>query len=150
VKRLLVCAGLLAALVFPAATAAGTRSFHGTVDRDGTVAFRAKIKEGKPVKVRGSPNLRGFAWGSVPIECDSGSLPRGEVSGHFRFSIKVKNRRFHARGSDGYTTARVRGKFRKHGRKVRGTLRLKGRFPRFDAWGCDTGRAHWHAHRVPA
>ena len=147
---MLACAGLLAALAFPAATAAGTRSFHGAADPDGTVQFRAKIKRGKPVKVRGSGDRRGFAWEDVPIQCDTGSLPGNKVSGYFGRSIKVKHKRFRAKGSDGYTTAKVRGKFRKHGRKARGVLRLRGNFPAFDASGCDTGRTHWRAHRVPA
>ncbi len=98
----------------------------------------------------GSRNRRGFAWEDVPIECDTGNVPGGEVSGYFGLPIKVRHRRFRARGSDGYTTARVRGRFRRHGRRARGTVRLHGDFPRFGASGCDTGRAHWRAHRLPA
>ena len=147
-KRALVCAGLLVALAFPATTAAGTRSFHGATEPDGTVDFRAKFRHGKPVKVRGSPSHPGFGFQSVPIECDVGTLPGDMVSGYLPFSIEVEGRRFRAKGSDGYTTAKVRGKFFKHGRKARGTVRLHGDFPSLDASGCDTGRDHWSAHRV--
>jgi hypothetical protein len=150
VKRLLVCAGCLAALALPPAAAAGTRSFHGVAGSTGTVDFKAKVKDGKPVKVRGSPNSQGFTWEGVPIECETGSVPGGEVAGHFRFSIKVTHRRFRAKGSDGYTTARVRGRFRRSGRRARGTLRLRGDFPSFDASGCDTGKVRWRAHRIRA
>jgi hypothetical protein len=136
-------------LAFPAPTAAGTRSFHGKVDPDGTVDFRTKMRHGKPVKVRGSPNHPGFTWEGVPIECDMGTLPGDVVSGNFTFSIRVEGRRFHGKGSNGDATAKVRGKLRKHGRKAKGILRVHGDFPRFDASGCDTGRDHWTAHRVP-
>ena len=157
-----VCAALVFALAFCAATApaagatqnravtaAGTRSFHGTVKPHGTVAFRAKIRHGKPVKVKGSPSHPGFAWAGLPIECATGRLPGDVVSGYFPFSIKLEGRRFHAKGSNGYTTARVRGRFMEHGRKAKGTLRLHGVFPSLDASGCDTGKDHWSAHRVP-
>jgi hypothetical protein len=145
---MLACAGAVAALAFPAAAAAGTRAFHGAAGATGTVDLRAKIKEGKPVKVRGSSRRPGFTWEGIPIECETGSLPGDEVSGHFRFSIRVRHRRFHARGSDGYTTAKVRGKFRRGDRKARGILRLRGDFPSYDASGCDTGKVRWRAHRI--
>ena len=139
----------MVALAFPATTAAGTRSFHGTVDPDGTVDFKAKIRHGEPVRVRGSLNRRGFAWDGLPIECDLGTLPGDVVSGNFTFSIKVEDRRFHGKGSNGTATAKVGGRFRKHGTKAGGTLRVHGAFPPLDASGCDTGKGDWSAHRVP-
>ena len=148
-KRMLVCAAWVVALTFPTTTAAGTRSFHGAADPEGTVDFRAKIKHGKPVKVRGSLNHPGFAWEGFPIACDLGSLPGGVVSGNFTFSIEVEDRRFHGKGSNGTATARVRGRFRKHGTKAKGILRVYGEFPPLDASGCDTGKGDWSAHRVP-
>jgi hypothetical protein len=149
VKRRLVCAVWVVALALPATTAAGIRSFHGTVDPDGTVDFRAKIRHGNPVMVRGSLNHPGFAWEGFPIECELGTLPGGVVSGHFTFSMKVEDGRFHGKGSNGTVTAKVRGKFRKHGRKARGRLRVHGAFSPLDASGCDTGRGGWSAHHVP-
>jgi hypothetical protein len=149
VKRMLVYAAWVVALAFPSPTAAGTRSFHGTADPDGTVDFRAKIRHGKPVKVRGSINHPGFAWEGLPIACDLGSLPGDVVSGNFTFSIRVEDRRFHGKGSNGTATAKVRGRFRKHGMKAKGILRVHGDFPRSDASGCDTGKGDWSAHRVP-
>jgi hypothetical protein len=149
VKRMLVCAAWVVTLALPTTTAAGTRSFHGTVDPDGTVDFRAKIRHGKPVKVRGSLNHPGFAWNGFPIECDLGTFPGDVVSGNFTFSIRVEDREFHGKGSNGTATAKVRGRFRKHGTKAKGILRVHGDFPPLDASGCDTGKGVWSAHRVP-
>ena len=42
------------------------------------------------------------------------------------------------------------GRFRKHGTKARGILRVHGAFPPLDASGCDTGKGDWSAHRVPS
>jgi hypothetical protein len=148
-KRVLICAVLVVAVVLPATTAAGVRSFRGPVKPDGSIEFRVKVRHGKLARVKGSPTRRGFTWKSIPIECETGSLPGDVMSGYFPFSIKVKNRRFHARGANNHAIASVRGKFRKHGRRARGTIRIHGDFPRYMAWNCDTTRDYWRAHRVP-
>ena len=148
-KRVLICAGLVVALVLPATTAARARSYHGSVHPDGSVEFDARLRHGKPARVKGSPRHPGFAWDSVPIECETGSLPWESVSGHLPFSIEVMHRRFHAKGSNGNAIASIRGRFRRHGRRARGILRVRGDFPRMNAWNCNTGWRHWHAHRIP-
>lgn len=149
VKRMLICAGLVVALALPATTAARTRSFHGPMHPDGSVEFEARLKDGKPVRVMGSPHHPGFAWERLPIECEAGSLAWDMVAGHLPFSIKVRGRRFHAKGSNGNAIAKLRGRFRRHGTRARGILRVHGDFPRMDASNCDTGWSHWHARRVP-
>ena len=98
--------------------------------------------------MRGSLNHRGFAWEGFPIACDLGNLPGDVVSGNFTFSIKVEDREFHAKGSNGTATAKLRGRFRPRGTRARGILRVYGEFPPLDASGCDTGRGDWSAHRV--
>ena len=148
-KRMLICAGLVVALALPATTAARARSFRGAVDPTGAVEFKAKFRDGKPVRVKGSPHRPGFAWEGVPIRCETGSLSWDDLSWHLPFSIEVDGRRFHAKGSNGNAIANVRGRFRKNGRRARGTLRVHGDFPGMSASGCDTGREHWSAHRVP-
>ena len=147
---MLICAGLVVALVLPATTAARTRSFHGTVRPDGAVEFKAKLWHGKPTRVKGSPQHSGFAWQGIPIECGTGGLPWDLVWGHLPFSIEVVGGRFHAKGSNGNAIANLRGRFRRHGTRARGALRVHGDFPRMDAFNCDTGTTHWFARRVPA
>jgi hypothetical protein len=149
-KRMLICAGLVVTLVLPATTEARARSFHGSVRPDGSVEFEARFRHGKPNRVKGSPHHPGFAWKGVPIECETGSLPLDSVWGHLPFSIEVVGRRFHAKGSNGNAIANLRGRFRRHGTRARGTLRVHGDFPRMDASNCDTGRSHWLTHRAPA
>jgi hypothetical protein len=110
---MLVCAAWVVTLALPTTTAAGTRSFHGTVDPDGTVDFRAKIRHGKPVKVRGSLNHPGFAWNGFPIECDLGTFPGDVVSGNFTFSIRVEDRGFHWKGLERHRDRQGEGEVQK-------------------------------------
>ena len=146
---MLICAGLVVVLAFPATSAAWTRSFHGTARPGGTVEFEAKLRRGKPVRVKGPPHHPGFGWEGLPIDCETGGLPWDRAWGHLPFSIEVKGRRFQARGSNGNAIANLRGRFRRHGTRARGILRVHGDFPRMDALGCDTGTMRWFARRVP-
>ena len=60
-KRMLVCAGSVVALVLATTAFAATRHFSGTVDGGGTVSFATKFKDGKtktvipPVKFTAVP-----------------------------------------------------------------------------------------------
>jgi hypothetical protein len=139
---------LVVALVLPAMSAAGTRTFRGPVNPDGNVEFSVKVRHGQLTRVKGGPNRRGFAWESVPIECETGSLPGDVAWGYLPFSIKVEHHRFHARGANSTATVSVRGRFSRWGRRARGTIRIHGDFPRYSAWECDTARKYWRAYRI--
>ena len=72
-KRVLIGAGLIVALAFPATIIASIRHFEGTVDEGGTVRFVTKVRHGKTIKVRQ------FVFNHVPMQCDDGASTVGDV-----------------------------------------------------------------------
>jgi len=73
VKRVLIGAGLVVALAFPATIIAGVRHYEGTVDQGGTTRFLTKVRHGETVKVRR------FVFNHVPMQCDNGPSTVGDV-----------------------------------------------------------------------
>ena len=141
-KRVLIGAGLIAALAFPATLIAGVRHFEGSVHQGGTVRFVTKVKRGKTVKVRR------FVFNHVPLECDDGASTVGDV-GTPPPAMKVNKRhRFHGNftSSGGGKHLHIDGKITRHGRKARGRLRVRGDFGG-GATNCDTGTDRWSARR---
>ena len=70
-KRVLIGAGLIVALAFPATIIADIRHYEGTVDEGGTTSFVTKVRHGKTIKVRQ------FVFKHVPMQCDDGALDGG-------------------------------------------------------------------------
>ena len=144
--------GLVAAaalLVLPASAAASFQEFYsgpvaGGVNNAG-VEFHAKFHSKRAFR-KGKPPSKvvDFGWFNVPVppSCfDSSDAPSG-------FDMSVNDQgRFHGTFSVPQTnrTAKITGQFKRHNKKVTGTLRLKGSF----SGGCasaSTGTLDWAAH----
>jgi hypothetical protein len=123
---------------------AATRGFKGPIDRSGSVAFEAKARAGKVVKVR-----PGFAFNHLPIACDQG---RRTISGSFNFRMKVHRGRFGGGGAytSGAGTGKViaSGRFKHRGRRAVGTITAHGNFAPGGqpVTGCHSGSLSWHVH----
>jgi hypothetical protein len=146
VKRILICASLILALVLTGVAVANIRSFSGKFEGGGTDSFKAKFRHGAPVKVKGStnPNAPGWAWNNVPIRCNKPAPHNSTTTGHFTFPMPVNNKgKFHASGSNGVSTATVRGEFSNNGRRAFGRFRVRGVIGADSQ--CDTQVRRWHA-----
>jgi hypothetical protein len=145
VKRVLICAGVAAALAMPTTTVAAVRHFHGAAHHRGAISFTARIWHGRVRRV-----AVGFAWKNLPVRCAEG---HSDTDGRFTRSMRVHHRRFHGTGRThtqaGWVIARVTGRFARHPRRARGTIRVHGDFGT-RATSCDTDRERWRAHRVAA
>jgi hypothetical protein len=145
-KRAVIVVTLLVALALPANAIAGVRHFKGPIQPSGNVAFEAKSRHGKIVKVK-----PGFQFSHVPLTCNEGDQT---ISGSFNFSMEVTHRHFHATGvyksSAGQGTVAVAGDFRHQGRKAVGTINAHGNFSPGgqDVTGCHSGTLDWRAHRT--
>jgi hypothetical protein len=142
VKRVLIGAGLVVALAFPATIIAGVRHYEGTVAEGGTVRFVTKVRHGDTVKVKR------FVFNRVPMECDNGTSTVSDV-GTPPPPMKVNDRhKFHGSfdSGGGRKHLYIRGKLRRHDRKATGILRVTGDF-RDGATNCNTGKAHWSVRR---
>jgi hypothetical protein len=140
-KRMLVCAGSVVALVLATTAFAATRHFSGTVDGGGTVSFATKFKDGKTKTV-----IPPVKFTAVPISCDQGDtvltyILKGDP-------IRVTNRKFTFLGASGRPSqAKITGTFTNHGRNATGTFRDHGNFASGAVTGCDTGTVDWTAHK---
>lgn len=128
-KRSLLVLVLIAVAAF--AATAGAESSHS---KGGfSLGFDGKYRHHKPVKVKN------FQFSSLPIKCDqgdssassNGSLP----------SMKVKHLKFHGTFRDHGTRTEVHGRYNKQLTKVKGTLRLSGKYSGLT--GCDSGAVKW-------
>jgi hypothetical protein len=142
VKRVLIGAGLIVALAFPATIIAGIRHFEGTVDEGGTTRFVTKVRHGETIKVKR------FVFNHVPMQCDDGASTVGDA-GTPPPAMRVNSKhKFHGNftSGGGHRHLHIDGKLRRHGRKAKGTLRVRGDFGG-GATNCDTGTDHWSAKR---
>ena len=140
-RRMLVCAGLVVAMVFATTAFAVTRHFSGTVQGGGTVTFATKFKHGKTRWV-----IPPMKFNSVPISCDQGNTTLSyTLKGN---PIKVTNRKFTYLGSPNRPSqAKITGTFTNHGKNAHGTFRDHGIFGNGTDTGCDTGTVNWTAHK---
>jgi hypothetical protein len=136
--RASVIAGLIVALLLPAAALAARRVIHGPAGGgSGTVDITLFAKHGSVKK------LTRFEFNNIPANC-AGASPTA-TSGTFPHTIQVgTDGKFHAtvKQNAGRVTYTVRGHFSSQD-KATGTLRIKGAVP-----GCgkaDTGKVHWSA-----
>jgi hypothetical protein len=133
VKRILISAGVIVALVFPAGAQARIRHETGTVTEGGTVSADVKIRH------RHARKVLNFTWNDVPLDCTEGSTT---TSGNFTFALPVKHDHFSGTGTNGVSTVHVAGDFTKHGKREHGIFRAKGTFGTFH--NCDSGKDHQH------
>lgn len=149
-KRTLRLAALLAVLALPATASgdAGTTPSAGG-DQLGTattkspraaqvrlfqVGFVLRSRNGKPV------SIRKFRYRGLPVRCPNGSrrargkIRRIKVKGGKRFAKTVQRRG---------KTVRVKGRVRRGGAKVSGTIRARGAFGGLRR--CDSGKRRWSA-----
>jgi hypothetical protein len=143
VKRIILCAGLIAVSALAAtAMAATSRPYRGQVKAGGIIRFRADMSGGQIVDVKG------LAWHGVAIRCDQGRFRfRGGFAGQ---TFPVNGGTFRAHGSAGsahVSYARVVGTFRAHGARATGTLRIHGSLDAQHT-NCDSHAKAWSAHRV--
>jgi hypothetical protein len=140
-KRIVICAGSVVALVFATTAFAATRHFSGTVQGGGTVSFATKFEDGKTKTMK--PPLK---FSAVPITCDQGSTVLNyTLTGS---PITVTARKFtYTTAPGGPTHAKITGTFTNKGRNANGTFRDYGTFANGAATGCDTGTVHWTAHK---
>jgi hypothetical protein len=145
-KRYAIVLTLVVVLAMPALAIAGVRHFKGPIDPSGNVAFDAKTRHGRVVKVK-----PGFEFHHVPMTCNEG---KRTISGSFNFAMDVNHRHFSGTGiynsSAGKGTVAVTGDFRHHGRKVVGTINAHGNFSPGDKeiTGCHSGTLDWRAHKT--
>ena len=141
-KRVLIGAGLIVVLAFPATIIAGVRHYEGTVDGGGTTRFVTKVRQGETIKVQR------FVFNHVPMECDDGASTVGDV-GTPPPAMRVNARhRFHGTFTSGHGSRHlhVEGRLRNQDQEARGILRVRGDFGG-GATSCDTGKDHWSAER---
>jgi hypothetical protein len=121
------------------------RSYIGPVETGGSVAFRAKLTDGKPRRI-----LKKLTFDAVPINCDQGATTHGTfVTG----SLRVKNNSFRvtADHEDEFPGAsfKLAGHFNHSGTFASGTYREHGNLVnnRLDTHltHCDTGTVSWSA-----
>ena len=140
VRRAVPIAIAVGLLALPAGAAASA-FFKGPVNggaNNAGVEFRVKFRHGHPRKVLE------FRWFNVPVppQCydsfeGTGFAMKVRRTGRFRGDYDVPNTNH---------VAKVRGRFRHHGKKAVGRLELEGSY----AGGCvnaDTGWLHWVARR---
>ena len=140
-RRMLVCAGLVVAMVFATTAFAVTRHFSGTVQGGGTVTFATKFKHGKTKTV--IPPVKFKA-------CRSPATRRTRSLNYTRTGnpIRVTNRKFTYLGAPNRPSqAKITGTFTNHGRNAHGTFRDHGTFANGADTGCDTGTVDWTAHK---
>jgi len=140
VKRIVIGAGLIVALVFAAVAVANIRHYHGTVKEGGKLRFETKVRDHETIKVKR------FVFKRVPMECDNGASTVGDVGSPPPAMRVNREHRFHGdfTSGNGRKRLRIHGKLRDDDQKARGTLRVTGDFGG-GATNCDTGRAHWRA-----
>jgi hypothetical protein len=140
VKRIVIGAGLVVALVFAAMAVAGIRHYHGNVNGGGKLRFETKVRDGETVKVRR------FVFRRVPMECDDGASTVRNVGSPPPPMRVNDNGRFHGdfRSANGRKRLRIHGRFKDDDQKARGTLRITGNFGG-GSTNCDTSRTRWRA-----
>jgi hypothetical protein len=140
VKRVLIVAGLIVALAFPATILAGIRHYEGTVQEGGSLRFATKVRHGETKKVKR------FVFNHVPMTCDDGDSTVGDA-GTPPPGMKVNSRhKFHGKfaSAGGTRHLRIKGKLKRDDRKAVGILRVWGDFGGTST-NCDTGKTHWSA-----
>jgi hypothetical protein len=142
VKRVLIGAGLIVALAFPATIIASIRHYEGTVDGGGITRFVTKVRHGETIKVKR------FVFNHVPMQCDDGASTVGDVASPPPAMRVNARHRFHGSFTSGGGSRHlhIQGRLRHQDERARGFLRVRGDFGG-GATNCDTGKAHWHAAR---
>ena len=143
-KRVVLVAGLAAALVWVAVATGAVKHYAGPIQQGGNVAFDTKVKHGKTKRVKS------FFFYKLTLTCEHGDPIK--VSNDPVFPIppmKVSHRAFHGSfyKADFKTRGEVDGTFTDHYRKAHGTLRVHGRPFGASRGKCDTGTVDWTASK---
>ena len=141
-KRVLIGAGLVVALAFPATIIAGIHHYEGTVDEGGITRFVTKVRHGETIKVQR------FVFNHVPMQCDDGASTVGDVGSPPPAMPVNARHRFHGTFTSGHGRQHlhIEGRLRHHDRRARGILRVRGDFGG-GSTHCDTGMDDWRAKR---
>ena len=139
-KRIVIGAGLIVALVFAAIAVANIRHYHGKVEGGGHLRFVTKVRGDQTIKVKT------FVFSRVSMRCDNGASTVGNA-GSPPPPMRVNDEhRFHGdfTSRNGHKRMRIRGRFKDDDQKARGSLRVTGDFGG-GATNCDTGKTRWRA-----
>lgn len=139
-KRVLIAAGIVAALAMSASAYAARGShFQGVVKGGGTMLFTTGNPDHHHV-------VRSFQWNDVPVTCQSPTHTTSTYT--FSHSIRIRHAQFHGLDVAGPGAAmHVSGTFSHQGHRAKGTLQINGDI--FEGNACKTGKLDWHAQRVP-
>jgi hypothetical protein len=140
VKRIVIGAGVVVALMFAAVAVASIRHWNGSVNGGGDLKFQTVVRDGETFKVKR------FVFRRVPMECDDGASTVGDAGTPPPPMRVNRNHRFHGdfTSANGRKRLRIRGRLRDNDQKARGTLRVTGNFGG-GSTNCDTGRTRWRA-----
>jgi hypothetical protein len=150
-KRYLLVAGIVGALVVPAQAVAATKNYAGSVDPSGTVGFQAVVKHGHAKRIKGGlgPPAYGLLFTNVPMTCNDG---QHTTSIRFAYDIAVSSNAFTTTATNGVSTVHADGVFKHHAKKAKGTFKAKGQLNGTDDGlthtGCKTGERPWSAHQT--
>src|SRR6266540_3392555 len=139
-KRFLMTAAAVCALVFASVAFAGTREYSGTIEPDSTMKFDALMRHHRV------DEIDRFSWDGVRVRCTGGRIV---ATGSFDDPMRVHDRRFHGTlvGPDG-AKVHVTGRFKHHFRIAFGTFRIHGDIDKDTHTDCHTGERDWTAGRV--
>jgi hypothetical protein len=139
-KRIVIAATLIVALVLAAVAVASIRHYHGHVREGGNLKFKTKVRDDETIKVKR------FVFKNVPMECDNGASTVGDAGTPPPPMPVNDEHRFHGNFTslNGRKHLRIHGRFKDDDQKARGTLRVTGNFGG-GATNCDTGKTHWRA-----
>ena len=137
----LVCIGALA--LVPATASANTYKLKGEITGVSSSGVTVKVKKTKGRIGR----IESLKFQRVPVTCDGGSS--GAISATFpQFPVRGKDftRKTKIQGvgiNDGFV--KVNGKFRRHGKAVKGFVRFA--FKSTGGQGCGTDSVRWKASK---
>jgi hypothetical protein len=154
---LAVVAAVVGVLAIPGAAPAATVStatYQGAITPSGSVAFDAKVRNGKVKRILGSPGppATGITFTDLPMTCDQGAIP---LETTIVSTLWVGDGRVRIRAET--IDPSLHGKLRAHGvftddySSVSGTVRALGDWgDSATATNCDSGRLPWSATVQPA
>jgi hypothetical protein len=143
-RRVLIGVGLCVALAAPATASAVDKTFAGKVKGGGKIGITADVVDGHAVEVKYMRIKK------VPAHCvDSGGAKVG-IEYFFSNLFVNANNRFAFDGDDGGGGhLRFKGTFKRHAKKVEGSLKSEIHFTSPVVDDCNTGKRGYEARRGP-
>jgi hypothetical protein len=143
-RRALIGVGLCVALAAPATASAADKTFEGKVKGGGKIGITADVVDGhatlvKFMRIKNVPAHCTDAGGAlVGVDYTFGGLT---VNGNDRFKFDASD------GSGGHLF--FKGEFKRHAKRVEGSLKSKIHFTSPNVDDCNTGKRGYEANRGP-